>query len=107
MSSYSEGWVPVGDPFRPISKRRDLRFPALLDCDLCRAFQRVRGEQFELSPAGTSAAGEPIIRVRIVPGKPTDETHVLGYSMHQVGSAWKAFDVTADSLDQPGRRVAG
>jgi ABC-type transporter MlaC component len=22
---------------------------------------------------------------------------VLGYSMHQVGGAWKAFDVTADS----------
>ena len=60
-------------------------------------FNEYAGERFELSPAGTSAAGEPIIRVRIVPGKPTDETHVLGYSMHQVGGAWKAFDVTADS----------
>ena len=61
-------------------------------------FDEYAGERFELSQAGTSAAGEQMIRVRIVPGKPTEETHVLGYSMHQVaGGEWKAFDVTADS----------
>jgi ABC-type transporter MlaC component len=32
-----------------------------------------------------------------VPGKPGDDTHVLGYTMRQTGGAWKAFDVTADS----------
>ena len=83
--------------------------PAKQQADLIAAFQRYSistyvanfdkyaGERFELSSAGTSAAGEPIIRVKIVPGKPGDDTHVLAYSMHQVGGAWKAFDVTADS----------
>ena len=84
--------------------------PTNQQTDLTAAFQRYSiatyvahfneygGERFELSLAGTGAAGAPIIRVKIIPGKPGDETHVLAYSMHQVGGgAWKAFDVTADS----------
>jgi phospholipid transport system substrate-binding protein len=60
-------------------------------------FDEYAGERLELLPQATGASGGPIIRVKIVPGKPGDETHMLGYSMRQVGGAWKAVDVTADS----------
>lgn len=60
-------------------------------------FDEYAGERFDLLPPATGASGGPIIRVKIVPGKPGDETHVLGYSMRQVGGAWKAVEVTADS----------
>ena len=60
-------------------------------------FDAYDGERFELMPPATAASGGPIVRVQIVPGKPGDETHVLGYSMRQVGATWKAVDVTADS----------
>lgn len=59
-------------------------------------FDTYAGERFELLPSATSA-GNPIIQVKIVPGKPGDETHVLGYAMRQIGGTWKAVDVTADS----------
>ncbi len=59
-------------------------------------FDEYAGERFDLLPPATGASGGPIIRVKIVPGKPGDETHVLGYSMRQVGGAWKAVEVTAD-----------
>lgn len=58
-------------------------------------FDAFNGEKFELYPP---AAGDgPVVKVKIVPGKPEDETHVLGYVMRQTGGAWKAIDVTADS----------
>jgi len=60
-------------------------------------FDEYAGERFELLASTTNPVGGPIIRVKIVPGKSGDETHVLGYSMRQVGAAWKAIDVTADS----------
>src|SRR5262249_32193989 len=60
-------------------------------------FDDYAGERFELLPPATNSAGTPVIKVKIVPGKPGDEAHVLGYSMRQVGGAWKAVDVTADS----------
>ena len=60
-------------------------------------FNEYADERFELAPARNGAAGEPVIGVRIVPGKPGEEAHMLGYSMRQVGGAWKAVDVTADS----------
>jgi hopanoid biosynthesis associated membrane protein HpnM len=60
-------------------------------------FDEYGGERFELLPPATGASGGPIVQVKIVPGKPGDEAHVLGYSMRQVGGAWKAVDVTADS----------
>jgi phospholipid transport system substrate-binding protein len=59
-------------------------------------FDEYAGERFDLLPPTTGASGGPIIRVKIVPGRPGDETHVLGYSMRQVGGAWKAVEVTAD-----------
>jgi ABC-type transporter MlaC component len=37
-----------------------------------------------------------VVRVKIVPSKPQDETHILGYTMRQTPTGWKAIDVTAD-----------
>jgi len=58
-------------------------------------FDEFNGEKFELYPP--AAGGDPVVKVKIVPGKPDDETHVLGYVMRQTGGMWKAIDVTADS----------
>jgi len=58
-------------------------------------FDEFAGERFELYPP--AAGGDPVVRVKIVPGKPGDDTHVLGYVMRQTGGTWKAIDVTADS----------
>ena len=58
-------------------------------------FDEFGGEKFELYPP--AAGGDPVVKVKIVPGKPEDETHVLGYVMRQTGGTWKAIDVTADS----------
>jgi phospholipid transport system substrate-binding protein len=58
-------------------------------------FDELGGEKFELYPP--AAGGDPVVKVKIVPGKPEDETHVLGYVMRQTGGTWKAIDVTADS----------
>ena len=58
-------------------------------------FDDYAGEKFELTPP--AAGSDPVVKVKIVPGKPGDDTHVLGYTMRQTGGAWKAFDVTADS----------
>jgi len=57
-------------------------------------FDEFSGEKFELYPP--AAGANPVVKVKIVPAKPGDETHVLGYSMHQTPTGWKAFDVTAD-----------
>lgn len=58
-------------------------------------FEEYAGEKFELTPP--AAGSDPIVKVKIVPGKAGDNSHVLGYTMRQTGGAWKAFDVTADS----------
>jgi phospholipid transport system substrate-binding protein len=58
-------------------------------------FDDFGGERFVLIPP--AAAGDTVVRVRIVPGKPGDETHTLGYTMRQTPAGWKAIDVTADS----------
>jgi phospholipid transport system substrate-binding protein len=58
-------------------------------------FDEFDGERFDLYPP--AAAGDPVVRVKIVPGKPGDDTHVLGYTMRQTPDGWKAIDVTADS----------
>jgi phospholipid transport system substrate-binding protein len=67
-------------------------------------FDDFDGERFDLT--APAAGGAPVVRVRIVPGKPGDETHTLGYTMRQTPAGWKAIDVTADS-DQPGSRATG
>ena len=58
-------------------------------------FDEFAGERFELYPP--AAAGNPVVKVKIVPGKPGDDTHILGYTMRQTPAGWKAVDVTADS----------
>jgi phospholipid transport system substrate-binding protein len=58
-------------------------------------FDDYAGEKFELYPP--AAGSDPVVKVKIVPGKPSDDTHVLGYTMRQTGSGWKAIDVSADS----------
>jgi len=58
-------------------------------------FDDYAGEKFELYPP--AAGSDPIVKVKIVPGKPSDDTHVLGYTMRQTGGGWKAIDVSADS----------
>jgi phospholipid transport system substrate-binding protein len=57
-------------------------------------FDGFAGERFDLDPL---AAGSPVVRVKIVPGKLGDDTHILGYTMRQTQAGWKAIDVTADS----------
>jgi phospholipid transport system substrate-binding protein len=57
-------------------------------------FDDFGGEKFELYPP--AAGGDAVVKVKIVPGKPGDDTHTLGYVMRQTGGVWKAVDVTAD-----------
>jgi phospholipid transport system substrate-binding protein len=58
-------------------------------------FDDFAGERFDLyAPA---AGGNPVVQVKIVPGKLGDDTHVLRYAMRQTPDGWKAIDVTADS----------
>jgi|ERR1700733_6515228 phospholipid transport system substrate-binding protein len=58
-------------------------------------FDDFSGERFDLYPPASGI--DPIVRVKIVPGKAGDDTHVLGYAMRQGPGGWKAVDVTADS----------
>jgi phospholipid transport system substrate-binding protein len=58
-------------------------------------FDEFNGEHFDLTPPPTGS--DPVVRVKVVPGKAQDETHTLGYAMRQTPAGWKAIDVTADS----------
>jgi phospholipid transport system substrate-binding protein len=57
-------------------------------------FDEFGGERFELYPP--AAGSDSVVRVKIVPGKPGDDTHTIGYAMRQTSAGWKAVDVTAD-----------
>jgi|HubBroStandDraft_6_1064221.scaffolds.fasta_scaffold111686_2 phospholipid transport system substrate-binding protein len=59
-------------------------------------FDEFGGERFALSPP--AAGSDPVVKVRIVPSKPGDNTHTLAYVMRQTAGGWKAVDVTADGL---------
>lgn len=58
-------------------------------------FDEYGGEKLELYPP--AAGSDPVVKVKIVPGKAGDDTHVLGYVMRQTAGTWKAIDVTADT----------
>jgi len=59
-------------------------------------FEDYTGERFELLlPA---AETDRVVRVKIVPGSPGGQAHVLGYVMRQTAEGWKAVDVTADEI---------
>jgi len=56
-------------------------------------FDAFGGERFDLfPPAGT----DPVVKVKIMPGKPGDDIHTLAYTMRQTADGWKATDVRAD-----------
>jgi phospholipid transport system substrate-binding protein len=57
-------------------------------------FDEFGGERFALSPP--AVGGDPVVKVKIVPGKPGDDIHTLAYVMRQTTGGWKAVDVTAD-----------
>ncbi|HWD60466.1 MAG TPA: ABC transporter substrate-binding protein [Stellaceae bacterium] len=57
-------------------------------------FDEYGGEKFELTPPADAA--NPVVRVKIVPGKPGDDMHTLGYTMRQTGGKWKAINITVD-----------
>ena len=57
-------------------------------------FDEFGGERFDLTPPPTGS--DLVVKVKIVPGKPGDDTHTLGYTMRQSPGGWKAVDVTAD-----------
>jgi phospholipid transport system substrate-binding protein len=59
-------------------------------------FEDYTGERFELLPP--AAETDRVVRVKIVPGSPGGQAHVLGYVMRQTAEGWKAVDVTADGI---------
>jgi phospholipid transport system substrate-binding protein len=64
---------------------------------ICAAyFADYSGERFEIQPATTNGAGDAVVPVKIVPGDPHDDVHVLGYVMRQANGEWKAIDVMMD-----------
>jgi phospholipid transport system substrate-binding protein len=56
------------------------------------------GERFELLPAAKTEKGDPVVKVKILPGNPSDDVHVLSYTMQKNGSEWQAIDVVIDGF---------
>jgi phospholipid transport system substrate-binding protein len=59
-------------------------------------FDEFGGERFDLLPPAADA--DPVVKVKIVPGKPGDDIHTLAYTMRQTADGWKATDVRADGM---------
>jgi len=59
-------------------------------------FDEFSGERFVLLPGSRSVGSNPVVQVKIVPGSPGQEVHVLDYVMRQTTGGWKAVDVMAD-----------
>lgn len=56
------------------------------------------GERFELLPAARTEKGDPVVKVKILPGNPSDDVHVLSYTMQKNGAEWQAIDVVIDGF---------
>ena len=56
------------------------------------------GERFELMPAAKTEKGDPVVKVKILPGNPSDDVHVLSYTMQKNGAEWQAIDVVIDGF---------
>lgn len=70
-------------------------------------FDAFGGERFDLLATEAAAGGNPVVRVRITPGSPGEEAHILSYVMRRSDGGWKAFDVRADgSISQVGAQQA-
>jgi len=61
-------------------------------------FDDYAGERFELLPAAKTEKGDPVVKVKILPGNPSDDVHVLSYTMQKNGSDWQAIDVVMDGF---------
>jgi phospholipid transport system substrate-binding protein len=61
-------------------------------------FEDYAGERFELLPAAKTEKGDPVVKVKILPGNPSDDVHVLSYTMQKNGSEWQAIDVVIDGF---------
>jgi phospholipid transport system substrate-binding protein len=61
-------------------------------------FEDYAGERFELLPAAKTEKGDPVVKVKIVPGNPRDDVHVLSYTMQKNGAEWQAVDVVIDGF---------
>jgi phospholipid transport system substrate-binding protein len=61
-------------------------------------FDDYAGERFELLPATKTEKGDPVVKVKILPGNPSDDTHVLSYTMQKNGPQWQAIDVVIDGF---------
>ena len=61
-------------------------------------FEDYAGERFELLPAAKTEKGDPVVKVKIVPGNPSDDVHVLSYTMQKNGPEWQAIDVVIDGF---------
>ena len=61
-------------------------------------FDDYAGERFELLPAATTEKGDPVVKVKILPGNPSDDVHVLSYTMQKNGPDWQAIDVVMDGF---------
>lgn len=61
-------------------------------------FDDYAGERFELLPAAKTEKGDPVVKVKVLPGNPSDDVHVLSYTMQKNGSDWQAIDVVMDGF---------
>jgi phospholipid transport system substrate-binding protein len=61
-------------------------------------FDDYAGERFEVLPAAKTEHGDPVVKVKILPGKSSDDTHVLSYTMQKNGPQWQAIDVVMDGF---------
>ena len=85
----------------------DLRFPALLDCDLCRAFQRVRRRAVRVIAGGNQRRGRTDNPGQNRPGE-TNRRDPCARLFDAPG--WRRLESVRRyrrQLDQPGRRAAG
>jgi phospholipid transport system substrate-binding protein len=61
-------------------------------------FDDYAGERFEVLPAAKTENGDLVVKVKVLPGKPSDDTHVLSYTMQKNGPQWQAVDVVMDGF---------
>ena len=56
------------------------------------------GERFELLPAAKTEKGDPVVKVKVLPGNPSDDVHMLSYTMQKNGAEWQAIDLVIDGF---------
>ena len=61
-------------------------------------FDDYSGERFDIVRETKTSSGDPVVEVKISPGSPSDDAHVLSFVMRQAGAEWKAVDVMMDGM---------